>query len=155
MGRLYRIQRTQHLPIDIRTAWDFFSDCRNLSKITPDYLDFRFAAEAPESMYEGLLITYKIRPVLGIPITWVTEITHIDEPSLFVDEQRLGPYRFWHHTHLFRPMAGGVEMEDIVHYALPFGPLGSALHLLRVKGQLEGIFNYRELVLKQLFGERR
>lgn len=153
MGRLHRIHRRQRLPIEIRVAWDFFSDCRNLSKITPAYLGFTFEGEAPEKMYEGMIIIYKIRPVLGIPITWVTEITHVDEPSLFVDEQRFGPYRFWHHKHLFRSAQSGVEVEDIVDYAMPFGPLGSLPHSLLVRRKLEGIFDYRERELKRIFGE--
>jgi ligand-binding SRPBCC domain-containing protein len=153
MGRLHRIHRKQSFPIPLQTAWDFFSDCRNLSKITPNSLDFRFTGEAPESMYEGMIITYRIRPLLGIPVTWVTEITHVDEPSLFVDEQRLGPYRFWHHKHLFRTLHGGIEMEDIVDYAMPLGLLGSFTHALLIRRQLEGIFDYRENTLRRLFGE--
>jgi ligand-binding SRPBCC domain-containing protein len=153
MGRLYRIHRRQRLPIENRAAWDFFSDCRNLSKITPAYLGFSFAGEPPESMYEGMIITYKIRPLLGIPVTWVTEITHVAEPSRFVDEQRFGPYRFWHHKHLFRPIPGGVEMEDIVDYSLPFGPLGRVTHALLVRKKLEDIFDYREGTLRRMFGE--
>jgi len=143
------------LPIRIREAWDFFSDSRNLSQITPDYLDFRFVGEAPERMYEGMIITYRIRPVLGIPITWVTEITHVQEPTHFVDEQRFGPYRFWHHKHLFKTTEDGVEMEDIVDYAMPLGLLGSIPHALLIRERLEGIFDYREKVLKERFGERR
>jgi ligand-binding SRPBCC domain-containing protein len=155
MSKLYQIHRKQCLSIRIQEAWDFFSDCRNLSKITPDSLDFRFVGEAPEQMYEGMIITYRIRPVLGIPVTWVTEITHVNEPSLFVDEQRLGPYSFWHHKHLFRTIDDGVEMEDVVDYAMPLGVLGSIPHALLIRKKLEGIFDYRERVLKDRFGERR
>jgi ligand-binding SRPBCC domain-containing protein len=155
MSKLYRIYRKQRFPIPLREAWDFFSDCRNLARITPDSLDFRFVGEAPERMFEGMIITYRIRPVLGIPVTWVTEITHVNEPWLFVDEQRLGPYRFWHHKHLFTAIEGGVEMEDIVDYAMPLGPLGSIPHALLIRRRLEGIFDYRERVLRERFGERR
>jgi ligand-binding SRPBCC domain-containing protein len=153
MGRLHQIYRKQSFPIRLQTAWDFFSDCRNLSEITPDSLGFRFIGEAPERMYEGMIISYRIRPLLGIPVTWVTEITHVDEPSLFVDEQRLGPYRFWHHKHLFRTIDGGIEMEDIVDYAMPLGPLGSITHALLIHRQLKVIFDYRERSLRRLFGE--
>lgn len=105
-----------------------------------------------EEMYPGLIIRYRIRPFLGIPIEWVTEITHVVEPRLFVDEQRFGPYRFWHHQHLFRETAGGVEMVDLVHYALPFGPLGRVVNHLLTVAQLEGIFAYRRGVLERTFG---
>lgn len=153
MRRLYRIQRKQRFPIDIQTAWAFFSDSRNLAQITPGYLDFHFVGEAPEGVYEGMIITYRIRPILRVAITWVTEITHLDEPSLFVDEQRFGPYRFWHHKHLFRSIEEGTEMEDLVDYAMPLGLLGSISHTLVVRRQLKGIFDYRERALIRLFGE--
>lgn len=153
MARVYRLHRRQQLPISMEQAWRFFSDPRNLREITPDYMDFRITSEdLPAKMYPGLLVTYKVRPVLGIPIGWVTEITHVREPAFFVDEQRFGPYRMWHHQHLFREIPGGVEMDDIVEYVLPFGPLGRLMHALFIRKQLKGIFDYRFRVLAERFG---
>src|SRR5579871_2125627 len=108
----------------LEEAWSFFSDPNNLSTITPGNLRFEAVYPLPHVIYPGLVLVYRLRPMFNIPTTWVTEITHVREPSLFVDEQRMGPYRLWHHEHHFRAIEGGVEIEDLVHYALPFGPLG-------------------------------
>ncbi len=104
-------------------------------------------------MYAGMIIEYTVRPVLGIPLHWVTEITHVQEPEYFVDEQRFGPYALWHHKHFIRPVEGGVEMEDVVHYKLPLGWLGKLAHMLFVKRQLRQIFDFREKKLTELFGQ--
>jgi ligand-binding SRPBCC domain-containing protein len=150
--RLQSLRATQRLPVPIAEAWAFFSDPRNLSRITPPWMRFEVLSPLPERAYAGLLITYRVRPVAGIPATWVTEITHMREPHLFVDEQRFGPYRFWHHQHLFREVPGGVEMEDIVHYALPLGWLGLSVDRLVVAPRLREIFEYRRRVLEEHFG---
>lgn len=103
-------------------------------------------------MYAGQIITYRVSPVLGIPLFWMTEITHVREGEYFVDEQRKGPYAMWHHQHFFKPIPGGVEMTDIVNYELPLGILGDIAHLLFVKKQVEGIFEYRVKALEDRFG---
>lgn len=105
------------------------------------------------AMFAGQIIHYKISPFTGITMEWVTEITHVKEKTFFVDEQRFGPYKFWHHKHLFREIEGGTEMEDIVHYKLPLGILGKLFHPLLVKPKLEAIFNFRRAKLISLFGE--
>lgn len=152
MTSIHRLEATQILPVTVAEAWSFFSDPRNLSRITPPDLDFRITSEVPGRMYEGMMITYTLRPLLGLPVRWATEITHVDEGSRFVDEQRVGPYAMWHHEHTFIPVAGGVEMRDIVHYALPFGPLGDLAHALAVGARVRAIFEYRRRVLALRFG---
>ncbi len=149
--KLYRLHKTQKLPITPEEAWEFFSDPRNLANITPKSLGFKITNKIPHIMYAGMIISYKIRPFLGIPVQWITEITHVEEPVFFIDQQRFGPYKFWHHQHIFTETAGGIEVEDVVHYALPFGPIGRLLHLLFVKRQLKKIFSHRELILKRKF----
>ncbi|MER3428052.1 MAG: hypothetical protein C4334_08105 [Pyrinomonas sp.] len=149
--KIHRLHFTQRLPIGLDEAWRFFSDPRNLPVITPPWLNFRITSEIPEKMYAGLIITYRVSPLLGWPVGWVTEITHVAEPRLFVDEQRFGPYRFWHHQHIFDETPDGVEMQDIVHYALPFGPLGQLANSLVVRQKLHDIFNFRRLTLERLF----
>jgi ligand-binding SRPBCC domain-containing protein len=148
--KLHRIDATQNLPIPLARAWAYFSDPRNLARITPPSMAFELMSELPERMYAGMLVVYRIRPLLGVRVTWVTEITHVDEPWRFVDEQRFGPYRFWHHEHRFREIEGGVEMRDVVHYAL--APGGGAVRRLLVAPRLREIFACRRQVLERLFG---
>jgi len=142
----------QRLPISLTEAWRFFSDPRNLPRITPPSLGLEVTSDLPGEMYPGMIITYNVRPIPWVPVGWVTEITHVREPFLFVDEQRFGPYRFWHHEHHFREIEGGVEMEDIVHYALPFGTVGRVFGGPLVRRRLEGIFAFRRCILEREFG---
>jgi len=103
-------------------------------------------------MFSGQIIQYILTPILGIPFRWVTEITHVDQGKYFVDEQRFGPYTFWHHKHFIEPVDGGVKMTDIVDYKLPLGPLGKLAHSLFVSNKVKEIFIYRTQKLKELFG---
>jgi len=148
--RLHRLETLQRVPVALADAWDFFSDAANLSRITPPSLGFQVTSPLPPRVYAGLIVTYRVRPLLGVPVTWVTEITHVDEHRLFVDEQRFGPYRFWHHQHHFAEVEGGVEMRDIVHYALP--PGGGIAHRWLVAPRLKEIFDYRKQLLEKTFG---
>ncbi|MGZ8244580.1 SRPBCC family protein [Methylomagnum sp.] len=100
--KIYRLHRTQFLPINLEEAWSFFSTPRNLEEITPPFLNFEITSETPDDIYSGLIITYRIAAVAGVPMTWVTEIKHVEPLSRFVDEQRIGPFRFWYHEHRFR-----------------------------------------------------
>lgn len=150
--KLYRIHRTQVLPISLETAWEFFWTPHNLQAITPEFLHFRITSEVPDQAYNGLIITYRIAAVAGVPMTWVTEIKHVAAPFQFVDEQRLGPFRFWHHLHRFREVDGGVELEDIVHYVMPAGWLGRILHAVFIRTRLERIFDFRREYLTERFG---
>ncbi len=151
--KVYTLEAVQKLPITVKEAWDFLSNPRNLSKITPEYMNFCITSDfLPEKIYPGLIITYTVCPFPNVPITWVTEITHVNEPYFFVDEQRFGPYRMWHHEHMIREIPNGVEMIDKIHYVLPFGPLGNIARELFVKKQLDGIFSYRQKVLDEMFG---
>lgn len=150
--KIYRLHTTQKLPIGIDKAWDFFSDPKNLKIITPDYMGFNTLSGDDRKMFPGQIIQYIVKPVMGIPVKWVTEITHVQDKYYFVDEQRFGPYSLWHHKHFFKEIEGGIEMEDIVDYKLPFGILGQLLHPFLVKPKLQQIFDYRSEKLKSLFG---
>lgn len=149
--RLYSLRRVQLLPVQMVTAWEFFSSPANLPLITPPNLAFEVTSPLPERMYPGMVITYRVSPFPGVKVPWVTEITHMTEPNYFVDEQRLGPYRFWHHQHHFRELSEGVEVTDLVHYALPLDPLSRPMHFL-VERRLDEIFNYRRRALTEQFG---
>ncbi|MGA0414975.1 MAG: SRPBCC family protein [Flavobacteriaceae bacterium] len=150
--KIYTLHTLQKLPISREKAWEFLSDPRNLKTITPDYMGFSILRGADRVMYPGQLIQYIVTPIAGIPTKWVTEITHVKEGSYFVDEQRFGPYALWHHKHFIKPIPGGIEMEDIVDYKIPFGILGQWLHPVLVKPKLDEIFAYRKNKLEELFG---
>lgn len=148
----YQLIKKQFVPANIDEIWDFISSPKNLKEITPDYMGFDITSkDLPEKMYAGMIITYKVRPFLGIPMTWVTEITHVSEKKYFVDEQRVGPYALWHHQHFIEPVEKGVMMTDIVSYKPPLGFLGSIANALFIRKQLEGIFDYRKEQLDKQF----
>ncbi len=153
--KLYRLRAVQRLRVSLEEAWEFFSDPGNLSAITPPWLGLQVTSALPPKMHPGMIITYRVRPLPGVSVPWVTEITHVVEPYLFVDEQRFGPYRFWHHQHHFREIQDGVEICDLVHYALPLGPVGRAVRRWLVGRRLEQIFAFRREVLEARFGELR
>jgi ligand-binding SRPBCC domain-containing protein len=150
--KLHVLERRLEIPITLKEAWDFFSNPSNLADITPPRLGFKMTSEAPERIYPGLILSYTVSPIFGLPVNWVTEITHLKEPEFFIDDQRLGPYKLWHHEHMFKEAGGGVEIHDLVHYALPLGPLGDIAHELVVKRQLKEIFDYRNEYLARKFG---
>lgn len=148
---MYQLKRTQLIKTDLQTCWDFFSSPANLSVITPESMRFNVLTQQPESMHEGLMIAYHVSPVLRIRLSWVTEITHIRTGVYFVDEQRKGPYRIWHHEHWFSEVPEGVLMTDIVSYILPFGCLGKLAHWVFIRRKLEAIFDYRYGKIEELF----
>ena len=150
--KIYRLETIQNLPISQSEAWDFLSDPKNLKRITPDYMGFKIVSGAAERMFAGQIIQYVVTPLLNIPTTWVTEITHVEEGNYFVDEQRFGPYDLWHHKHFIEPIEKGVEMIDIVDYKIPFCVLGRFAHPLIVAPKLKEIFEYRKKALIELFG---
>ncbi|PID70951.1 MAG: hypothetical protein CR985_02215 [Flavobacteriales bacterium] len=151
--KLFKLERTIVVDTDLDSCWDFFSNPVNLKKITPEYMDFTIFDSDNKRMYPGQIIQYYVKPLMGIKMTWVTEITQVAEKAFFIDEQRIGPYKFWHHKHYFKKVENGVEMTDVVHYALPFGVLGKLANALFVKRQLKQIFDYRTQKIKTLFDE--
>ncbi len=150
--KLYSLKTQQIIPIPIEEAWDFFSSPHNLSRITPEHMNFRILSEIPPRVYPGMIINYKVTPVAPFTTGWVTEITQVNAPHFFIDEQRFGPYAFWHHQHHFKEVPQGTEVMDLVHYGIPGGFIGRFAHWLFVKRQLNAIFEYREAALINLFG---
>lgn len=149
---IYQLKKQQWLPARLDDVWDFISSPKNLKKITPEYMGFDITSDALlDYMYPGMIITYKVSPVLGIKMDWVTEITQVEEGRFFVDEQRVGPYKLWHHQHHIWEKDGGVLMTDIVTYVPPLGFLGAIANKLFISKQLNGIFDYREEVLEDFF----
>tara|TARA_B100000686_G_scaffold264350_1_gene278358 strand:+ start:172 stop:633 length:462 start_codon:yes stop_codon:yes gene_type:complete len=150
--KVYRFVRNQKIPIDINEAWKFLSDPNNLKTITPDYMGFHIIENENAKMYSGQIIKYIVTPIFGIKINWVTEIKHVKDYQYFIDEQRFGPYTFWHHKHIVKEIKGGVEMIDILDYALPFGYIGRLFHPIIIKPKLNEIFDYRREKLIEIFG---
>ncbi|MFC7336735.1 hypothetical protein ACFQY0_06070 [Haloferula chungangensis] len=149
---IHALEQEQFLPISMKEAWAFFSSPRNLDEITPPELGFRIESLRSEVVHEGQIITYKVKVLPGVWIPWVTEIKSVDEGRSFIDEQRFGPYKFWHHRHWFEEVDGGVLMKDLVHYAMPFWPFGELGHEIFVRPKLERIFGFRREVLERRFG---
>ncbi|MBA4196991.1 MAG: hypothetical protein C0459_05485 [Chitinophaga sp.] len=154
MSKVYSIKTVQQIPADIDAVWEFFSNPANLKDITPSSLGFNIISKHHGTvMYPGQIIEYKVSPLLGIPLYWMTEITHVQPKQFFVDEQRYGPYSMWHHQHHFKLIDGGVEMTDIVHYKIPFWILGDIANTLFVKQQLQQIFDFRFKACEAKFGQ--
>lgn len=149
--KIHRLEVTQKMPISLNQAWQFLSTPKNLDTITPEDMSFQIISGADEKAYAGQVITYKIRPLFNIPMNWVTEITQCVENKYFIDEQRFGPYKFWHHQHHIEETPDGVMMRDILHYALPFGWLGEMMGRLFIHKKIKGIFAFREKKLEQIF----
>lgn len=150
----FQLKQSQKIPASMEEVWDFISSPKNLKEITPDYMGFDITSEGlPEKMYPGMIISYKVSPLFGIKTTWVTEITHVRDLEYFVDEQRIGPYRIWHHQHFIEPIEGGVLMKDIVTYEPPFGFLGRIANSIIIRKKLKEIFDYRTKAVEEKFGK--
>ena len=141
--------------MSLEQAWDFFSSPANLAKITPPKMNFVVTSDNNEAakMYPGMIITYKVSPVFGIKMNWMTEITHVQEHQYFVDEQRFGPYALWHHQHHFKEIPGGVEMTDLLDYAIGYGIIGRLGNAVLVAKEIQKIFDYRTKAVDELFGK--
>jgi len=149
-----QIIKEQTLNENIDKVWDFMSSPKNLEEITPNEMSFNItSSNKDEKMYEGMIITYKVTPLLNIPLSWMTEITHVKEKMFFVDEQRLGPYKMWHHQHIFEKCEQGVKMKDIITYIPPFNILGRIANTLFIEKKVNDIFDYRKKILDELFNK--
>jgi len=154
--KVYKKEWTQFIPRPLDEVWHFFSRPENLSEVTPKEMNFNILSDiADKPMYEGMIINYKVTPVLGIQMRWTTEIKNIKKGEYFVDEQRFGPYAMWHHEHHFREADGGTYMTDLLHYAIPFGPIGNIANAIFVSNKIEEIFDYRFKAVEQLFGKKK
>ena len=147
-----QVIRKQLINTNIDDLWSFMSSPKNLERITPESMEFKITSNnGDQVMYPGMIISYKITPLLNFPLRWVTEITHVKEKEFFVDEQRLGPYRMWHHEHIFKIKEDGVLMTDIITYIPPFGLLGKLANNLFIKRRINKIFDYRSQIIERLF----
>ncbi len=150
--KIYSLKREQVVRANLATTWKYFSNPHNLKHITPPELAFTVTTpDLPDEIYPGLHIEYKVSPLLKIPISWVTEITHVNSGVMFADEQRIGPYRIWSHKHFFRKEGKFTHMTDRVDYALPPVPFQGIIHSLVVRGKLEEIFAFRKAAVERIF----
>jgi len=152
MSKVYELHRVQLLRTSMDEAWRFFSSPANLQAITPAFMKFKITNTYGNEMYAGQLIEYRVRPLLGISLYWMTEITHVKDKEYFIDEQRFGPYKFWHHQHHFKKVAQGIEMTDLLHYKIPYYFLGDVANRLLVQKKVAQIFNYRERKIREMYG---
>jgi len=148
----YQFKKTQEINSSIEEVWSFISNPENLKKITPEYMGFVIVSESiPSKMYEVRIIEYRVSPLFGLKTTWVTEITNYKKNKYFVDEQRIGPYKIWHHQHILEPTENGVMMTDIISYQPPYGILGKLANAIIIKKKLKEIFDYRTVVIREIF----
>lgn len=150
--KIFSLERQILIKASMDEVWEYFSTPLNLNDLTPEDMRFHVLSDLKgKKMYQGMIINYKVAPVLNIPLRWTTEITHCVDKQFFVDEQRFGPYAFWHHQHHFEQVPDGVLMTDIVHYAMPFSFLGWIVNALFVKQKLNGIFDFRNQFIEKKF----
>ena len=152
--KVYKKETVQHINASLDECWAFFSSPKNLQKITPETMGFQITDYDGKSMYAGQVIQYKVSPLAGLKLSWMTEITFVKDNSYFIDEQRFGPYALWHHKHFFEADGDSVKMTDVVHYALPLGFIGRIMNALVVKNKLKEIFDYRVKKVDEIFNSK-
>ena len=152
--KVYKKETLQHVNASLDECWAFFSSPRNLQKITPENMGFQITDFDNKSVYPGQIIQYKVSPLFGLKLNWMTVITAVKDKSYFIDEQRFGPYALWHHKHFFEATENGTKMTDVVHYALPLGFIGRLLNAIVVQNKLQEIFDYRFIKVNQLFNSK-
>lgn len=150
---MYHIESSIVVSADIQTCWEFFTKSENLEQVTPKEMGFKTIYKSKGEMYEGQIIEHVVKPILGIPLKWTTEITTMKAPHYFIDHQLSGPYSVWHHQHHFEEVANGTKITDIVTYQMPLGPLGNIAHFLFAKKKIQGIFTHRDKVIPGILGE--
>jgi ligand-binding SRPBCC domain-containing protein len=152
--QFHTLRVEQWIPHPVEDVFAFFADANNLEAITPPWLNFRIVSIDSGPITSGSEIRYRLR-WHGVPIHWTTEIRHWDPPYRFIDVQRSGPYRLWHHTHRFEAHGGYTKMTDVVRYKLPFSFLGRIAHVIKVRKDVQRIFDYRRQRIEQLFAVQR
>lgn len=152
---VHYLHQEQVIPAPVNTVWDYFCNPNNLNEITPPYMHFEIIKGGNGKMYEGQIIEYRVQFLRGVRSLWLTEIPHVRDGLYFVDEQRVGPYHFWYHEHIFKVHPSGTKMTDRVTYVIPFGVLGDLMNKVWIAKRLEDIFNFRRQKIIELFGESK
>jgi len=149
--KIYQLYRQQTLNMTVQEAWSFFSSPSHLNDITPDFFHVTITSKVPEKIYAGLMISYQMKAVFGIPMNWLSEVSHCDEPKRFVYEQRIGPFKFWSHEVCLTEQQNGILLEDIMFYAMPLAWLGQLINTVLIADKLERIFDTRHAYLQSKF----
>jgi len=149
---IHYLHREQIIPAPVKDVWDYFCEPKNLNEITPPDMNFEIVQGGDEKMYEGQIIEYRVEFIRGVRSLWLTEIAHVRDGKYFVDEQRVGPYRFWYHEHVFEEHSAGTKMTDHVTYMIPFGLLGDLMNAVWISRRLKNIFDFRTQKIIELFG---
>ena len=152
--RLHSLTCIQKIPAPLQQVWDFYASHANLQIITPSYMKFKVISQnEAEKLHSGQVIEYQVRPILNIPLYWMTVIKNVSAPTYFMDEQRKGPYSIWQHQHIFKAIDGGTEMTDIVLYRNRLSLLGELANVLFIKRKLRDIFEFRFHKMEEIFGK--
>ncbi len=151
--KIYQLYRQQYLSLSVQEAWDFLSSPYHLNDITPDFFHVTITSIVPEKIYSGLMLSYQMKAVFGIPMSWLSEISHCDEPKRFVYEQRIGPFKFWSHEVCLTETQNGLMLEDIMCYVMPLGWLGQFLNTVLIASKLDRIFDTRRDYLNSRWGQ--
>lgn len=149
---IHKLYYQQSLNMSQDKAWQFFSSPKHLNSITPDFFNIIPTSKVPDEIYGGLMISYNMKAVFGMPMSWLSEISHCDSPHYFVYQQRIGPFKFWSHEVRLTINESKIQLEDIVFYSMPFGILGDLMHKLLIQKKLTDIFETRQSYLKQHWG---
>ncbi len=151
-SKIYSLETKQIIDRPIEEIWSFFTNPKNLNQLTPSDMNFKILSGSSDDFYEGKIISYSINPFKFYNIKWVTEITTIKKNDFFIDEQRFGPYKMWHHEHHFiKNNDNTTTIYDKVIYKLPYGIIGKLSHKLFIKKRLLEIFNFRKKTIKKLY----
>ena len=150
MMKIRTFHREQKIPASLPEVFSFFSEARNLDRITPSWLHFTVQGQTDRELRAGTLIHYQLA-WHGIPLRWTTRIEEWCAPTQFVDFQLKGPYRHWRHTHRFEACDGGTLIKDTVQYAVPGGAVGDLFGGWMVRRDVERIFDYRTRQISAIF----
>jgi len=152
---IHQLHFEQIIPAPLDEVWDFFSDAKNLSVLTPKEMNMKVISELGEGqIFEGMEIAYFVSPLFRIPMYWKTKIIKVQAKHQFIDVQQKGPFKLWHHTHTFTEVENGVLMTDDIQYQLPFAPLGDLVHKPLVRKNLLDLFEHRKKMCDSLFPKK-
>lgn len=147
--KVHALDLEQRVARPLADVFAFFSQARNLERITPPWLRFGMVGEGSGELGEGSLIEYRLR-VHGVPVRWTSLIEVWEPGNAFVDRQLRGPYRLWHHRHEFAAVGRETIVRDQVRYAMPLGRAGELAHVLLIRRDLERIFDFRRRTVDRL-----